>query len=361
MTHAQEAELKRLASIVKMHGDGQSFTPLESVASLSRIVAAGDVRDDDYSLGGSVEELEERMADVLGKERAVFLPTGTLANHLALRVQARGRTRVIVQQDSHTCNDAGDGAALLSQLNLVPLAADSAEFTLDEVRATVARADSGKATTGVGVISIESPMRRRHGERFRQAGLIEICDWARANGIATHLDGARLFMSAGYTDLSPAALAAPFDTVYVSLWKYLNAPSGAILAGPSALLDDLYNLRRTYGGSLPSAWPFAVQALHTLDGFGDRFRAGVERSEELFRALEPEPRLRVERVNNGTNVFHLHVDADDLEGYRARLRPRGIELPPPSATFRGFTAKVNETYSRAPVEQIAHALIDAVP
>jgi len=360
MTQPQEAELKRLASIVKMHGDGQSFTPLESAEALSRIVAAGGVREDDYSLGGSVQELETRMAKVLGKERAVFLPTGTLANHLALRVQARGRTRVIVQQDSHTYNDAGDAAALLSRLNLVPLATDSAEFTLDDVRATVARADSGKATTGVGVISIESPMRRRHGERFRQDKLSEICDWARAHDIATHLDGARLFMAAGYTDLSPAALAAPFDTVYVSLWKYLNAPSGAILAGPAALLDELYNMRRTYGGSLPSAWPFAVQALHTLDGFGERFRAGVEQSEELFRALESEPRLRVARVENGTNAFHLHVEADDLEAYRARLEQRGIELPAPSSAFRGFTAKANETFTRASVEQIADALIGSL-
>ena len=111
------SDLERLRGIVKFTGDGQSLTPPEYLHTLQEILAKGDIDPDYYSLGGSVTELEERMAGILGKERAVFLPTGTLANSLGVRIQARGRTRVIVQNDSHLYNDSGDCAQVLSNLN----------------------------------------------------------------------------------------------------------------------------------------------------------------------------------------------------------------------------------------------------
>lgn len=345
-------------SRVDFTGDGRGMTPAEFSQALASIVARSDTEADYYSRGGVVTDLENRMAEILGKERAVFLPTGTLANHMGVRIQAGGRRRVIVQEESHLYNDSGDCAAVLSGLNLVPLAHGRGTFTVDDVEAVIARADSGRVRTDVGVIVIESPIRRRLGELFDYDEMQRVCAFARHEGIATHLDGARLFMATGYTGLSPREIASHFDTVFVSMWKYFNAPTGAILAGPRALLDDLFHERRMFGGALPQAWPLAAVALHYVDGFEERFAAGVEAGEGLMTELQSLRGVRVERIPNGSNVFKLHLDADPAV-VRTRLAARDVRVPGPAAGFRGFALKVNETLSWMPVEETVEAFAQA--
>ena len=295
------------------------------------------------------------MATILGKERAVFLPTGTLANHLAVRLHGARGHRILVQEASHLYCDSGDGAQVLSNLNLVPLASPGGTFTLEQVRAAVNGAEGGRVPASVGAICIESPIRRRMGTLFDHGEMERICDFARGQGIATHLDGARLFMASGYTGIGPQAYASHFDTVYVSMWKYFNAPSGAILAGPRALLDDLYHTRRMFGGGLPYAWPLAAAALHSIDGFEERFAQGVAAGASLKTALAALPGLRVEEVPGGSNVFMLHVDRGEPAALQAGLEAEGILLPGPSTTFRGFALGVNETWARRPVDETARA------
>jgi len=345
---------------VKFTGDGQSLSPLEYSQALASIIDGTGVAPDYYSRGGVVRELEDRIAAILGKERAVFLATGTLANHLAVRIQARDRSRVIVQEDSHLYCDSGDCAEVLSNLNLVTLARGAGTFTLEDVQSVIERAAGGRVRTGIGVISIESPIRRRSGELFDDSEMRRISEFARGEGIATHLDGARLFMASAYSGIAPAEYASLFDTVYVSMWKYFNAPSGAILAGPADLLDDLYHPRRMFGGALPGAWPLAAVALHFIDGFEQRFAAGVRTSEELLPMLDAIGPLRVERIPNGSNVFELHVEADDLDGVRERLAGQDVMVPGPATDFRGFRLKVNETLTRRPAAETAHAFATAL-
>ncbi len=352
-------EFAALQSRVKFTGDGPQFTPPEAIDVLSRIVNDRGIDADYYSRGGVVTELEERMAAILGKERAVFVPTGTLANHLAVRVLAGADRRVAVQYESHLYNDSGDCAEVLSNLNLVPLAHGGGTFTVEDVQELFDRTASGRVTTGLGVIAIESPIRRRLGELFNYEEMKRISQFAREHGIRTHLDGARLFMAADYTGISPRQYASLFDTVYVSMWKYFNAPSGAILAGPAELLDDLYHPRRMFGSALPQAWPLAAMALHGIDGFEERFAAGVRASEELIVALDAAHGLRVERVANGSNIFELHVTGPDPRAYSARLALEGILLPAP-LPGGGFALKVNETLTRRPVAAIAGAFADAL-
>lgn len=119
---------------------------------------------DNYSIGGCVEELEIKFAKLLGKETAVFMPTGTLANHLAIRSLSGNNKRVIVQQESHVYNDTGDGTQVLSNLNLIPVGTNKASFTVEEVDSVVKKSESGRVAAKVGVISIESPVRRKQGE-----------------------------------------------------------------------------------------------------------------------------------------------------------------------------------------------------
>jgi threonine aldolase len=349
-----------LQRIVKLWGDGQSLTPPEYVHVLSRILSERGIAADYYSNGGVVDELEGRMARLLGKERAVFLATGTLANHLAVRIQAGDRTRVLLQEHSHLYCDSGDCAQVLSNLNLIPMASTDGTFTLEEVQHAVGRAASGRVRTGIGVIAIESPIRRRLGRLFDFDEMRRICDFARSEGIATHLDGARVFMASGYTGVTPAEYASHFDTVYVSMWKYFNASAGAILAGPRALLDDLYHPRRMFGGALPGAWPLAAMALQFLDGFEERFREGVARGAQLKTELNAISGVRVEDIPNGSNLFKLLVDGADPARMRASLLERGIELPAPAPNLRGFILVVNETLARRPVAETVRAFQEAV-
>src|SRR5262249_21210295 len=149
------------------------------------------------------------------------------------------RRRVLVQRESHLYKDEGDFASLLSGLTLVPLAAGKATFTLEEVEAEIRGFSGGPSPVPVGAISIECPVRRKAGEVFDFGEMKRIASFARANKIGLHLDGARVFLAAAYTGVAPADYAALFDTVYVSLYKYFNAGSGAILAGPRGLLENL--------------------------------------------------------------------------------------------------------------------------
>jgi threonine aldolase len=347
-------QVEDLQLIVKLWGDGQSLTPAEYGYVLSQIIATRGIEADYYSNGGVVEELENRIAGILGKERAVFLATGTLANHLALRIQAGDRTRVLLQGESHIYADSGDCAQVLSNLNLIPMASAEGTFTLEEVQRAISVAEGGRVRTGVGVISIESPIRRRFGKLFDYDEMRRICTFARSEGIATHMDGARVFMASGYTGISPAEYASHFDTVYV------NAASGAILAGPSSLLENLYHTRRMLGGALPGAWPLAAPALHFVDGFEERFAAGVAAGKELVAALDTIQSLRIEQIPNGSNIFKLYLDSGDPARFRTALQERGIELSAFLANVGYFALVVNETLARRPVSETVRAFEEAV-
>ena len=200
---------------IHFRSDGLGLSPAEYTRLLARLAEGEGIAADEFSLGGVVERLERRMAELLGKEVAVFMPSGTLANHLALRLLGQRGRRVLVQRESHIYRDCGDCAQELSGLTLVPLAAGRTNFTLDEVMSEVGLEEDGRVRTPIGAISIESPVRRRQGEVFDYAEMQRITGFARERGIGLHLDGARLFLATPYTGIAPAAYAAPFDTVYV--------------------------------------------------------------------------------------------------------------------------------------------------
>ena len=348
------------SSTVRMVGDGLSLTPAESARLWSELARDQRIIPDAYSNGGTVQDLEEQFAEMLGKERAVFMPTGTLANHLAVRALAGGSGRALVQAESHLFSDSGDCVQTLSGINLIPLAPGRATFTLADVEDAVERAKSGRVTTPVSVISIESPVRRRFGETFDDAELARIVAYARQEEIRLHLDGARLFLQSAYTGRSVADYAAPFDTVYVSLYKYFNAASGAILAGPRVLLNEMFHTRRMFGAGLPGAWPFASIALHYAPGFVERYRRAVDLSEAWVDQIAGHADFTVERIPSGTNILTLHVSHPDLGAFRARLADRGVQIGLPRAGTGRFLLMINETWSRASVDRLTSAFIDAV-
>jgi threonine aldolase len=350
--------------IVHFRSDGLALSPGEYSQLLVRLAAERGIGADEFSRAGVVAELEQRMAALLGKEMAVFLPSGTLANHLALRLLAKNGRRILVQRESHIYNDCGDCTQELSGLTLIPLAPGRASFTLEEVEAELAHAADARVATPVGVISIESPVRRLNGEVFDFAEMQRIAAFARERRLGLHFDAARVFLATPYTGIEPAQYAGLFDTVYVSLYKYLNAAGGAVLAGPRPLLADLYHQRRMFGGSLRQAWPYAAVALHYLDGFEQRFRNAVAAAEALWQALRRQPGCQVLRPAAATNVSRLRIAGANAATLADRLLTHGIAIRPASritgewAEFELFT---NETIRRRPIEQTIEAFVDSLP
>ena len=348
---------------VHFRSDGLALSPAEYARLLVRLAEERGIAADEFSREGIVAKLEERMAALLGKEMALFLPSGTLANHLALRVLATRGRRVLVQRESHIYNDTGDCAQELSGLTLIPLAPQRATFTLDEVEGEIARLPEARVSTPVGAISIECPVRRLQGQVFDFAEMQRIAAFAREHRIGLHLDGARIFLASAYTGITPASYATLFDTVYVSLYKYFNAAAGAVLAGPRELIDNLYHQRRMFGGSLRQAWPYAAVALHYLDGFGERFQQAVAAAETLFQGLRLHPGCKVRRPETGTNVARLRVLGADAESLPERLLARGIAIRPAlhaSPEGAEFELLTNETILRRPANEIVETFIGAL-
>jgi threonine aldolase len=348
---------------VHFRSDGLALSPAEYARLLVRLADERAIAADEFSREGVVLELEQRMAALLGKEMALFLPSGTLANHLALRLLAMRGRRVLVQRESHIYNDTGDCTQALSGLTLIPLAPQRATFTLAEVESEIAGLPEARVSTPIGVISIESPVRRLQGELFDFAEMQRITDFARERRIGLHLDGARIFLASAYTGITPASYAALFDTVYVSLYKYFNAAAGAVLAGPRELIENLYHQRRMFGGSLRQAWPYAAVALHYLDGFGERFQQAVAAAETLFHALHRQPGCEVRRPAAATNVARLRVFGADAERLPERLLARGIAIRPAlhaSPEVAEFELFTNETILRRPAREIVEMFIEAL-
>lgn len=338
---------------VTAFGDGIPHSPLEYARLLAHLTESGQLLSDEYSRGGIVEKLETRMASILGKETAVWLPTGTLANHLAVRSLAAEKHRVLVQSESHLYNDCGDCAQNLSGLNLLPLAPGKATFTLEDVDLAASTSALGRVATPIGAIQIETPVRRKQGERFDFAEMKKIAAWARERHIGLHLDGARLFLESVYTRIPIRDYASLFDTVYISMYKYFNAASGAILAGPKSLLANLYHTRRMFGGGLQQVWPFAAVALHYLEGFEQRMKTAVDHAESVIASLAADSNFELVRVPNGTNIFRMRVLYNvNAPVYQDRLEAAGIGARAPIGDW--FTMQVNETWARVPAPEIAN-------
>jgi threonine aldolase len=344
---------------VHLSGDGLGLTPRAYAALLAELTSRAEVAEDSYLLGGEVERFERHWAGLLGKETAVFMPSGTLANQLALRALAGSRRRVIVPETSHIYNDTADACQTLSGLTLMPLGPGTATFTRAEIEAVLARTAGGRVAAEVGAIAVESPIRRLTGQMFDWSEVPAIATLARERGIGLHLDGARLFIASAYTGRTPADLAAPFDTVYVSLWKYFNCGVGAILAGPRRVLDGMFHTRRMFGGNLAVGWPAALVARHYMDGFVGRLTQAVAISEAFYAALGAHPRVTVERIPHGTNLTRLTLKGVDPAAVGRRLGERGIRMP--AASPAGVvTLGVNESWTRTTAGDLTAAFAQAL-
>ncbi len=355
---APEDPADALFQRVDFVSDGLGLDPCEYATLLHRASQRQAITADNYSIGGCVADVERLFAKRLGKEAAVFLATGTLANHLAIRTLAGNNRRVLVQSESHLYNDSGDCAQTLSGLNLIPLTNLRDEIKLVDVQRWIAESAMGRVPLKIGVISIETPMRRTDHQYADFEELTKISRYAREQGIRLHLDGARLFNLPLHTGQSVQAYAALFDTVYVSLWKHFNGMSGAILAGDRRHIEALPNMRRTFGGSLPQAWPQIALVAQYLEDYEAQYARAWQAADQLIALLDSHAAFKVKKLAKGTSKFFLSITGVNVKLFAERLSRTGVVIKP-GLNSGEVAMQVNSTILRKSVASMAQSLIDA--
>lgn len=313
-------------TLVVLAGDALPRNPAAEPARLQALIDKHAKPVDSYLAGGAVAELEAKFSALLGKEDTVFMPTGTLANHIALRLLCGEAKHALVQQESHVYRDESNAVTTLSGINLVPLAPGRAAPTLDEVGAAIERAEVGPYPIKVGAIALESPVRRAQGATLRPELVAAIARQAKEKRIGLHLDGARLLLMCGMAGFDVKPYCAHFDTVYVSLYKYLGAPFGGVLSGPKPLMARARELRHIFGGTVYHAWQAALPALDALDGAEQRFAGVRAAGDRLLAALERTPGFKVQRVTDGSNLAVLEIAPQRQAGLEERLRAANVRI-----------------------------------
>jgi threonine aldolase len=330
---------------VRLYGDGEMFTPGDYIGHLQKIMAKKEIERDFYGQGGAVAELEKKFQEITGKEKAVFMPSGTMSNQLALAVLSGDNTKVYVQETSHVYRDEADAAQSVHQKRLMPLAKGETYFTQQQLQQAIeALADNEVFKTGVGAVSIENPVRRADGRIVPIEEIRKISAYCKTNNIPLHLDGARIHIASAWSGVSVKEYASYFDTVYVSLYKYLGAESGAILCGEKKVMDKMTHLIKVYGGSMFGNWSNAAMALHRLEGMEARLKQAIQQSTAFFESVNGIAGLKVAPLPGGSNIYALQLDKTiDGKKFQAFLNKEyRIVIPRPDAANQSLVS-VNET------------------
>ena len=340
--------------------DGLNLYPELYLKILELLIEKKDFAPDSYGLGGMIHQFEEKIARKLGKEKAIYMPTGTLANHIALRKHCNMEKRAIVQYDSHINRDSGDCVTNLSGINLITLGGNNTIYDLEELEAFLEDNKHGKVKTPVGAISLETPVRRKNLQRIPFEKIEQICAVARKNDIALHLDGARLFIDAAFSGKSIRDYTQLFDTVYVSLYKSFNSVNGAILAGPAKLIDGLHNERRMFGGGLPSSWQQIAVADSFFDNYEKRYAQAKEQFETFTKLMHRKSKFDISPLENGSSVFKLSLPKKiNPEKLRSSLEKEQIYLPKWNSADQCFYIKMNDSLVYNDMKKTAKAFINS--
>ena len=306
--------------------DLRSDTVTRPTAAMRAAMASAAVGDDQYGEDPTVNELQARVATLLGKEAALWVPTGTMANQVALRALTRPGDDVVVSRESHTVWHETGASAANAGVQFTEVGTGGLFTAADFLAVVKPRGHLMYPPTTL--VEIENTHNRGGGLIFPQDEAVAICNAARARGVATYLDGARLWNSAVTTRRPLAELAAPFDLVGVCLSKGLGAPGGSLLAGAKDLVATCQRYRRMAGGAMRQVGIFAAAGLHALEHHLERLADDHANARALAAKLAKSPRVQLDLATVQTNivVFRLTADAPDAATVVAGARERGVLL-----------------------------------
>ena len=291
---------------------------------MRRAMADAPVGDDQFGEDPSVDRLQELAASMLGKEAGLFVPSGHMANQLALKLFTRPGDDVVVSRECHAVwHETGAGAANAGvQFTEV---GDGGVFTAEELLAAL-KPRGHIIFPPTTLVEVEDTHNRAGGIVFPPAELERIGAAARERDVASYLDGARLLNAAVARGDEPAALAAPFDLVAISLSKGLGAPAGSVLAGRRADMEALVRYRRMLGGAMRQSGILAAAGTFALERNVERLAEDHANARLVAERLSRSPRVELDpdRVETNIVVFRLAEDAPDADTVVARARERGV-------------------------------------
>ncbi len=309
--------------------DLRSDTVTKPTPAMREAMARAEVGDDVYGEDPTVNRLQESVATLLGKESALFVPSGVMANQIAISIQTRPGDEVLISTGAHCMwYESGAGAALCG-VQFRQLGGDDGLFSAAEVERTINPDNSHYPVTTL--VSVENTHNRGGGRVVPQQAVESIARVARSRGLALHLDGARLMNAHVATGVSARELAAPFDTVSVCLSKGLGAPVGSVLAGSKALMGKAHRRRKMLGGGMRQAGILAAAGLFALEHHVERMKDDHANARRFAEGIARGPGLKLDLATVETNIVVWDLLPDvpmNAAQFVERARQRGLLLNP---------------------------------
>jgi threonine aldolase len=338
--------------------DLRSDTVTRPTTQMRAAIAAAEVGDDQYGEDPTINALQQRVADLLGKEAALWLPSGTMANQVALRTLTRPGDDVVVSRESHAVWHETGASAANAGVQFTEIGARGVFSVAEFIAAVKPRGHPIYPPTTL--VEIENTHNRSGGIVVDQDDVERLCAAARERDIASFLDGARLWNAAVASGRSCAALAAPFDLTAVALSKGLGAPGGSLLAGSRALIDRAVRYRRMAGGAMRQAGILGAAGLYALDHHLDRLADDHANARTIAETLAQSGRVILDLATVQTNiiVFGLGPAAPDAPTIVAQARDRGVLVF--AFTPRTIRAVTHLDVSRAQCQRAASILVELI-
>jgi threonine aldolase len=306
--------------------DLRSDTKTQPSRGMREAMANAEVGDEQRREDPTVNELERRVAELLGQEEAVYVPTATMANEIALRCLAQPGDELIAEENCHIFLSELGGPAVFAGLMARPVRGVAGRFGPDEIERT-ARPGDGTHTPATRIVAIENTHNTSGGRVWPLAELSAVISCCRELGLAAHLDGARIMNAAVASGVPASEIAAPFDTVTLCLSKGLGCPLGALVAGSSDLMARARRFKHQFGGAMRQAGIVAAAGVYALDHNIERLAEDHARARRLAEGLAaagvPVDLQRVE--TNFVQVNAGELGLDTVEGL-ARLAEAGVGL-----------------------------------
>jgi threonine aldolase len=294
------------ATVVDLFSD----TATKPTLAMRHFMCDAEVGDEQRGEDPTVNLLQEMVADLLGKEAALFLPSGTMCNEIAFAVHCRPGDEIIMDRTAHPLNFEAGGPAALTGALMRPLDGVRGIFTAEQVREAIRGA--GRYFPRSRVVSVEQTTNLGGGACWPLAAIESVCAAAREHGLATHLDGARLFNAVVATGVSARQYAAPFDSAWIDLSKGLGAPVGAVLAGSRAFIAEAWRFKQRFGGAMRQAGIIAAGGVYALRHHVERLAEDHEHARRLAWGLAEIRGIALDPREVQTNIVIFDVGGTGL-------------------------------------------------
>jgi threonine aldolase len=293
---------------------------------MRRAMADAEVGDEQLREDPTVNRLQDTAAELLGKEAALFLPSGTMCNQVAFAVHCRPGDEILLHELAHPLlYEAGGPAAMVGAV-MRPLPGPRGTFTAAQVRAAARPPVHYMPRTRA--VSVEQTANIGGGACWPLEQIEEVCAAARDLGLRCHMDGARLLNAAVATGTPASRFAAGFDSVWIDMTKGLGAPVGAVLAGSRELIEEAWIYKQRFGGAMRQAGIVAAAGIYALEHHVDRLAEDHERARRLARGLAELPGIRIDadRVDTNIVLFELASGLDAETVAERALRSHGVRF-----------------------------------